>query len=117
MNFEHLKKRTKQFALDIIKLAQDIPDTQLGNIVRGQIIRAGTSVGSNYRAVCRARSKAEFISKIGVVIEEADESAYWLEIIEETGLLPHERVASLHQEAEEIVAIMNSSRITANNKK
>jgi len=114
---DDLKKRTKKFALDIIELAQAIPGTQLGDIIRKQIIRSGTSVGANYRAVCRARSKAEFISKLGVVIEEADESAYWLEIIEDTQLLSSQRIMKLHKEAEEIVAIMISSRITANNNK
>ncbi len=90
MNAEELKKRTKQFALRILKLAAALPNTIEGRAIRGQLVRAGTSVGANYRAACRGRSKAEFIAKIGVVEEEADESAFWLELIIEGGLLTAE---------------------------
>jgi len=78
MDAEDLKKRTKLFALRVLKLAAALTNTIEGKTIRGQLVRAGTSVGANYRASCRARSKAEFIAKIGVVIEEADESGYWL---------------------------------------
>jgi four helix bundle protein len=79
MNAEELKKRTKLFALRILKLVAALPNTLQGRTVGGQLVRAGTSVGANYRAACRGRSKAEFIAKLGVVEEEADESAYWLD--------------------------------------
>jgi len=81
MDADDLKKRTKLFALRILKLAAALPNTIEGRAIRGQLVRAGTSVGANYRASCRARSLAEFIAKIGVVEEEADESGYWLELV------------------------------------
>src|SRR4029078_1787277 len=81
LDADELKKRTKKFALRILKLVAALPNTVQGRTVGGQLARAGTSVGSNYRAVCRSRSRAEFIARIGVVLEEADESAFWLELI------------------------------------
>jgi four helix bundle protein len=78
---DELKKRTKKFALRILKLVAALPNTVQGRTVGGQLARAGTSVGSNYRAACRSRSRAEFIARIGVVLEEADESAFWLELL------------------------------------
>jgi four helix bundle protein len=108
-----LKQRTKSFALRILKLLSALPKTTDGRIIAGQIGRSGTSVGSNYRASCRARSRAEFIAKIGVVEEEADETAFWLELIAESGMLPAGKVDPLHAEAIELTAIMASSRITA----
>jgi four helix bundle protein len=113
MTPDELKKRTKQFALRIIKLVLALPDTAWGRVARNQILRAGTAVGANYRAACRARSRAEFIAKIGNVIEEADESAYWLELIVESKLMKANLVADLHQEAEELTAIMTASRKSA----
>ena len=113
MNADDLKVRTKKFALRILKLVAALPDTVQGRTVSGQLVRAGTSVGSNYRAACRGRSRAEFIAKVGVVLEEADESAFWLELIIEGELLRAELVQSLLDEANELVAIMASSRITA----
>ncbi|MEK7580046.1 MAG: four helix bundle protein [Patescibacteria group bacterium] len=110
MNKEDLKKRTKEYALRIIKLIKALPNTVEGRAIGNQLIRSGTSVGANYRAVCRARSRAEFISKLGVVIEEADESAFWLEIIIEIGMIKRETIEPLLQETNEIVAIMVSSR-------
>ena len=113
MDADELKKRTKLFALRILKLAAALPNTIDGRIIRGQLVRAGTSVGANYRATCRARSKAEFIAKIGVVEEEADESGYWLELIIEGEFLVKTRVEPLLQEATELTRIMASSRISA----
>jgi four helix bundle protein len=113
MDQKDLKARTKKFALEILRLADELPNTTKGRAVAGQLIRAGTSVGANYRAACRARSKSEFISKIGTVIEEADESAFWLELIEEDGMLEVDRVVPLWREAGELVAIMTQSRKTA----
>ena len=112
MNADDLKRRTKRFALRILKLVAALPDTVQGRTVSGQLVRAGTSVGSNYRAACRGRSRAEFIAKVGVVLEEADESAFWLELIIEGELLRAKLVQSLLDEANELV-IMASSRITA----
>ena len=110
MNELELKMRTKKFALRILKLSRAMPKTDDGRIIAKQLIRAGTSVGANYRAACRGRSKAEFISKLGIVEEEADECAFWLEIIIEAGMLKARRVASLLQEANELTAIMVASR-------
>lgn len=108
-----LIKRTKQFALDTMRLVDALPRTTMGRVIGTQAIRSGTSVGANYRAACRARSRAEFIAKLGVVVEEADETGYWLEIIVDSGLLLHDRVASLLAEANAIVAIMVASRRSA----
>ena len=113
MNKEDLKKRTKEYALRIIKLVKTLPNTVEGRVISNQLIRSGTSVGANYRAVCRARSRAEFISKLGIVIEEADESAFWLEIIIETNIIKERRIDLLLQETNEIVAIMVSSKNSA----
>jgi len=113
MNEEELKKRTKQFALRIMKLVAALPKSIEGRVVGNQLIRSGTSVGANYRAACKGRSKAEFIAKLGIVEEEADESAYWMELIIEGDLLKEELVQPLLDEANEIAAIMAASRITA----
>jgi len=113
MNADDLKRRTKQFALRILKLVSALPETTQGRAVGGQLVRCGTSVGANYRASCRARSRAEFIAKIGVVLEEADESAFWLELIIEGELLKAKVVQPLLDEANELVQIMAKSRITA----
>jgi four helix bundle protein len=113
MNEQELKRRTKQFALRILKLVSALPRSIEGRAIGDQLVRSGTSVGANYRAACRGRSKAEFISKLGTVEEEADESAFWLELIIEGGLLKPERVEGLLREANEIVAIMVASRKSA----
>lgn len=108
-----LKARTKGFALRIFRLVDALPRTVQGRAVANQIIRSGTSVAANYRAACRARSRAEFVAKIGIVEEEADETAFWLELIAEAGLLSDRKIQPLLQEASEIVAIMASSRKSA----
>jgi four helix bundle protein len=113
MTERELLQRTKQFALRIFKLVGVLPQTIQGRAVAAQLIRSGTSVAANYRAACRARSKPEFIAKLGVVEEEADESAFWLELIIETGLLSAAKVTPLLAEAGEIVAMMASSKKTA----
>lgn len=105
--------RTKKFALRIIKLVDALPNTLAGRTIGGQLIRAGTSVSSNYRAACRGRSKAEFIAKLGIVEEEADESCHWLEVIIEANLMEEKLVADLLREANEITAIMAASKKTA----
>ena len=96
-----------------MKLVDALPSSRSGNAIANQLVRSGTAVGANYRATCRARSKAEFIAKIGVVEEEADESAFWMELIIDGGLLPAGKVAGLLEEAGELTAIMASSRISA----
>ena len=108
-----LKNRTKLFALRIMKIVRALPVSSEGKVIGMQLLRCGTGVAANYRAVCRARSRAEFLSKLGIVIEEADESAFWLEMISEAGLLPSKRLADLRSEAEQLVAILNASRTTA----
>jgi len=113
MTEDDLKKRTKLFALRILKLVAALPKTIVGRTIGGQLARSGTSVAANYRASWRARSKAEFISRLGVVEEEADESALWLELIIEGGLMKSSLVKPLWLEANELVAIMTSSRKTA----
>jgi len=114
MNPTELKQRTKTFALRIIKLTRTIPKSDdAGRIIAKQIIRSGTSVAANYRATCRARSKAEFVAKIGTVEEEADESALWLELLVESGIVSERKLAALLQEANDLTAIMAASRKTA----
>jgi four helix bundle protein len=113
MNADDLKKRTKQFALRILKLVAALPNTVAGRAIGGQLVRAGTSVGANYRAACRGRSKAEFIAKLGVSEEEADESGYWMEVIVEGELLKPRQVEPLINEANELTKIFAQSRISA----
>ena len=113
MNQEDLKKRTKRFALDILSLVDLLPNTIKGRAIGNQLVRCGTSVGANYRAVCRSRSKAEFVSRLGIVIEEADESCFWLELLEESGILGKSKLADLRSESDQLVAIMTKSRKTA----
>jgi four helix bundle protein len=108
-----LKARTKQFALRVMKMVDALPRTIQGRAIAKQIIRSATSVAANYRAACRARSRAEFIAKIGVVEEEADESCFWLELIIDSDLLTEERIRPLLSEAGELVAIMAASRKSA----
>ena len=117
MNAQELKDRTKQFALRIMRLVNALPNTPKGRAIAGQPVRSGTSVAANYRAACRGRSHAEFISKIGVVEEEADETALWLELIVEDKLLPENKIAPLLKEANELTAIMAASYISASRSK
>src|SRR5687768_4689918 len=102
MNADDLKKRTKQFALRVLKLVAALPNNVQGRTIGGQLASSGTSVAANYRAACRGRSKAEFIAKLGTVEEEADESAFWMELIIESGLLKQQAVQPLHAEASEL---------------
>ena len=117
MTPEELKKRTKQFALRVIRLVESLPGTRTSATIGNQLLRSGTSVGANYRAACRGRSNAEFIAKLGIVEEEeADESAYWIEMLIEAKILRPDSVLQLLAEAEELTAIMAKSRITAKQK-
>lgn len=113
MNAEQMKARTKEFALRVIKLVQSMPKTIAARAIANQIIRSGMSVAANYRASCRARSRAEFIAKVGTVLEEADETLLWLELIGDAKILPRNRIESLLKEADELVAIMAASRKSA----
>ena len=110
MTPEELKRRTKRFALDILKLSDTIPKSTAGRAIASQLIRSATSVAANYRAVCLARSRAEFGSKLGVVVEEADESTFWLEILIESGLLEAPATRRLLRESGEKTRIMLASR-------
>lgn len=109
MNESELKQRTKQFGLRVIKLVDALPATTAGRAIGKQLVRSGTSVGANYRASCRARSKAEFLAKMGTCEEEADESGFWLELIMDGNLLARKLVETLHQEADELTAIFAAS--------
>jgi four helix bundle protein len=104
-----LRQRTKSFALRVIQLVGTLPKTQTANIIGRQLLRSGTSVGANYRAARRARSNAEFIAKLGIVEEEIDECAYWLELLHESRQVAHEEVKLLHAEADELTAIIVTS--------
>lgn len=105
MSPEELKDRTKKYALRIVKVVRALPNTTEGRAIGNQLIRSGTSVGANYRASLRARSRAEFVSKLGIVIEETDESEFWLEIIVESGLLKEVLIKPLLKETNELIAI------------
>ena len=113
MDEKALKQRTKQFAHRCVKLSVALPRTYLGNHIKGQLIRCSTSVASNYRAACIAQSKPSFISKLSIVLEEVDESHFWLEFIIDEQLLSKDRVHPLLKEAEELKGIFISSRKTA----
>jgi four helix bundle protein len=108
-----LKARTKSFAIRVMKLVDALPRTIQGRAIANQIIRSATSLAANYRAACRARSRAEFVAKIGVVEEEADETCFWLELIIDSALLSEARVRPLLIEGGELVAIMAASRKSA----
>jgi four helix bundle protein len=109
MNQEQMRNRTKEFAKQIITLCRELPENREGRLIGNQIFRSGTSVGSNYRAVCRARSKADFIAKIGLVLEETDETLYWLELIDETKIMKNGALKEIKKEANELVAIFVST--------
>lgn len=112
-----LRERTKQFAYRIVRLFRALPKTVEAQIVGKQLLRCGTSVGANYRAVCLSRSHAEFVARMGVVLEEADESVFWLELIADTEILPKNRIADLLREAEELTLIFGASQRTARSRK
>ena len=108
-----LKRRTKSFAIRIVNLFRSLPRSPDAQTLGKQLLRSGTSVAANYRAVCRARSQAEFISKMGIVVEEADETVFWLELLGETGIVRPERMQNLLNEANELVAIFGASLRTS----
>ncbi len=113
MQPEDLRNRTKKFAVDVIRFAKLIPQDPINNEIASQLADAAGAVASGYRAVCRARSRADFIYKLGNAIEEADESALWLEILQESEIRPREEIVPLWREADELVRILVRSRETA----
>jgi four helix bundle protein len=113
MNPDELKTRTRAFALRTIRLAESLPETPAAKVIRNQMLRCGTSVGANYRAACRARSRADFVSKMGIVEEEADETIYWMELLVDAGIVKRSRIAELLDEANQILSIVISSIKTA----
>ena len=108
-----LKERTKQFAIRIVAVSRALPRSREADVIGKQLLRSGTAVAANYRAVCRARSRAEFISKMSIVVEEADETVFWLELLGDTGLSPAAKLTLLLKEANELVAICAASLRTA----
>ncbi|WP_347050600.1 four helix bundle protein [Flavobacterium olei] len=116
MTTNEMKVRTKKFSLMVIDLAEKLPNTNVIKSITSQIVRSGTSVGANYRAVCRARSDKEFIAKMNIVLEEADETLFWIEIIKEKMWLAKEELEIALKEANELTAIFVSSLKTVNNR-
>ncbi len=108
-----LKVRTKDFALRVLRLCRSLPRTEEARILGTQLLRSSTSIGANYRAACRGRSRAEFVAKLGIVLEEADEAVFWLELFQEGNIFPAEKLHGLAQEANELVSIFVSSVRTA----
>ena len=116
MTEDEMRERTKQFALRVMRLVAALPKDQCGGVIGHQLLRSGTSVGANYRSACRAKSMPDFIHKLGIVEEEADECCYWPELIIEGDLMKPRKVALLMKEADEFVRIVAASRITAKSK-
>jgi four helix bundle protein len=110
---DDLRLRTKNFALRVIRLYQALPSNGAPQVIGKQLLRCGTSVGANYRAAGRARSRAEFAAKLGIVVEEADESMYWLELLSESKTVKAELLADLQREAKELTAIFTTARQSA----
>ena len=110
---EELRARAKKFALRVIRMSQALPRTREANVIANQVLRSATGTAANYRAAGRSRSKAEFIAKIGVVIEEADETVFWLEMLAESGMVKPAKLESIQKEAQELLAIFAASRRTA----
>ncbi len=117
MNADEVKRRARDFAIRVVRLVEALPKTRSADIIGKQLLRSGTSVGANYRASCRARSQADFIAKMGIVEEEADEKIYWIELLVDSGLMKRARVAGLLDEADQIVALVVSSIKTARSNK
>src|SRR6266404_2042897 len=113
MPAEELRQRTKAFAIRVVKLYGALPKTIEAQVIGKQMLRCGTSIGANYRAACRSRSRAEFISKLGIVVEEADETIYWLELLSDTGTLGAGRLGEMLKEAHELTAIFTAARHTS----
>lgn len=117
MNPDEMKKRTKAFALHIIRFVETLPKSRTTDVIGRQLLRSGTSVGANYRAACRAKSRADFIYKMGIIEEETDESIFWMELLIESGIVKVDDVLNLIKEANELLAIIVSSIKTARGKR
>jgi four helix bundle protein len=117
MNPTELKQRTMRFSLRVLKFADALPTKISGRTIANQVVRSGTSVAANYRAALRAKSRADFVNKITIVLEEADETLFWIELTELASLLPAKRLLALRTEAEELTKIFNATRATARNHK
>ena len=116
VSVEQMKTRTKQFSLRIVRLFQAMPKTDESRIIGRQVLRSGTSVGANYRAACRARSDKEFLAKIGIVVEEADETAFWLDLLIEADVITATKLGNLLQETNELLAIFAATQRTVRNR-
>ena len=117
MKPEEFKQRTKAFVVRVVKLVDSLPSSRSTNVIANQLMRSGTSVGANYRAVCRAKSRADFISKLGTVEEECDETIYWMELLIEAGKMKASQLSALMKEASEILAMVCASLNTARSRK
>jgi four helix bundle protein len=113
MKSDEMKARTRAFALRVIRLAESLPNTPTARVIRDQMLRCGPSVGANYRAACRAKSRPDFVSKMGTVEEEADETIYWMELLIDAEIVKRARIADLLDEADQILSIVISSIKTA----
>jgi four helix bundle protein len=116
MTPDELRDRSRQFSMRVVKLYQELPKTTDAQVMGKQVLRSGTSVAANYRASCRARSRAEFVSRMAVVVEEADETCYWLQMIADSGVFPAKKLQPLQKEAQELLKIFSASRNTAEKK-
>ena len=114
---ETFKKRTKRFVVDTIFFYRELPKTEEARIIGRQLLRSSSSAGANYRATCRGRSKAEFFSKMSIVVEEMDESVFWMEILIEAEIISEQKIRNLLKEANEILAVVSTARKTASIKK
>jgi four helix bundle protein len=113
MDEQALKVRTRDFAIRIVRLFQVLPKSTEAQVIGRQLLRSGTSVAANYRAACRARSKAEFVSKIGIVVEEADETVFWIDLLGATAIFSAQKLSVIAKEADELLAIFAASQLTA----
>jgi four helix bundle protein len=110
---EELRRRTRRFAVDVVRFCRTLPRTDEARIIRRQLLRSGTGVGSNYHAACRPRSDADFIAKLGIAIEEADESAFWLKVLVEAEIVREPATETLYRECDQLTRILVASRETA----
>jgi four helix bundle protein len=109
---EQLKARTKKFAIGIIRLVRTLPNRPESWVIGKQLLRCGTAVAANYRAACRARSRLEFLAKLGIVVEEADETVFWLELLSEAEVIAHDSLTEISSEANELVSIFSAAQLT-----
>src|SRR5581483_11018517 len=114
---EELRQRTKQFALRVMRLFRSLRGSDEARTIGRQLLRCGTSVAANYRAACRARSRCEFIARLGIVVEEADETMFWLELLVDAGIVKEQLLKPLYREAQELTALFTAAQHTARNNK